>query len=193
MAKATGATYDVPFRRRRKGLTNYRKRLALASAGVRMVVRKSLKHVRVQFAEFEEKGDNVLATATSEELGEFGWKLNKNTPTAYLTGLLAGLKAKKKGIAKAVLDVGLHTPSKGALVFAALKGALDAGVDIPHGDGLFDEERLKGAHIAAYASSLKGKPEYEKMFSACLKVGVEPEKIPALFEEAKKKIVSKGV
>lgn len=191
MAKATSSTYDVPFKRRRRGLTNYKKRLVLARAGVRLVVRRSLKHVRVQFAEFSEKGDNILASASSEELPKYGWNLNRNTPTAYLTGLLAGKKAKAKGIKKAVFDIGLQTPSKSCLAFAALKGVLDSEVAVPHGKNLFDEERLRGVHVAAYASKLKGTPEYGKKFSGYLKRQVEPEKIPELFDAVKQKIMSK--
>ncbi len=190
MSRATKATYDVPFKRRRKGLTNYRKRLALAGAGVRLVVRKSLRHVKVQFTEFYAEGDKVLASASSEELSGYGWSSNRNSPTAYLTGLLAGKRAKAKGVSKAVLDIGLNTSSKGCLMFAALKGVLDAGVEVPHGENLFDEQRLRGAHIAAYASKLKGTPEYEKRFSGYLKSNVAPEKVPELFESAKQKIVS---
>ena len=47
-----------------------------------------------------------------------------------------------------MLDIGLKVPAKGAAVFAALKGMLDAGVDIPHGEEILPaEDRLNGAHI----------------------------------------------
>jgi len=39
-------------------------------------------------------------------------------------------------------------PAKGATVFAALKGMVDAGMKIPHGkDVLPSKERLAGKHI----------------------------------------------
>ena len=55
-------------------------------------------------------------------------------PRAYLTGYLAGKRAAKNGIEDAVLDIGLRGPAKGSAVFAALKGMIDAGIEIPHGE-----------------------------------------------------------
>ncbi|MEM4389826.1 MAG: 50S ribosomal protein L18 [Candidatus Micrarchaeia archaeon] len=190
MSEATGPTYDVPFRRRRKNLTNYRKRLALLKAGVRLVFRKSLNHTLVQLVEFSEKGDLVLACAHSSELRAFGWPPRANTPTAYLTGFLAAKRALAKGIKHAVLDAGLATPRKGGTAYAALKGALDAGLTVPAGDGIFDEARFAGRHIAEYARKLKGTPLYAKQFSAYIREGVEPERLPELFEQVKNKISS---
>ena len=70
-------------------------------------------------------------------------------PAAYLTGYLAGLRAVKDGVEEAVLDIGLKTPVKGGNLFAALKGMLDAGVDIPHGEEVIPaEDRLAGKHIS---------------------------------------------
>ena len=38
---------------------------------------------------------------------------------------------------------------KGSRIYAALKGILDAGLNIPHSDGIFpNEERIKGKHIS---------------------------------------------
>ena len=54
------------FSRRRKGITNYRKRLALLKSGVpRAVVRFSNAKVSIQIIEFANEGDKVLATALS--------------------------------------------------------------------------------------------------------------------------------
>jgi len=186
MAKATGPVYDVPFKRRRKGLTNYAKRLALVKGGKpRMVVRKSLKHVTVQFVKFGEKGDATIASANSAELKKFGWSDRSNLPTAYLTGALAAGKAKKKGVSEFVLDIGLSTASKGALPFGAAKGALDAGLKTRLAAEVIDEARIRGEHIAKYAESLKGSGTYEKRFSDYLKQGVQPEKLPEKFDEVK--------
>jgi len=190
MPKATGPTYDVPFRRRRRNLTNYAKRLALLKAGVRLVFRKSLSHALVQFVEFSERGDVVLACAHSSELKKFGWPVRANAPTAYLTGFLAGKRALAKGVKAAVLDAGLATPVKGGSPYAALRGAMDAGLSIPSGDGIFDEQRFRGEHIADYARKLKGTPDYEKRFSSYLKEGVEPERLPELFSQVKNRLLS---
>jgi len=150
MKMATGPRYRVPFRRRREGRTDYRHRAALIKSGVpRAVVRRSNKHVRVQFISFTAKGDVVLASAVSKELEGMGWTSSgKSTPGAYLTGLLAGKRAAEKGVETAVLDIGLREPTKGAVVFAALKGILDAGIDVPHGKEMLpSEDRLSGKHM----------------------------------------------
>ncbi len=147
---ATGPRYRVPFRRRREGRTDYRHRAALIKSGMpRAVVRKSNRHVRVQFVGFTDKGDVVLASAVSTELEKMGWTgSGKSTPGAYLTGLLAGKRAAEKGVEEAVLDIGLREPTKGAVVFAALKGILDAGIEIPHGEGVIpSDDRLTGKHM----------------------------------------------
>jgi large subunit ribosomal protein L18 len=41
------------------------------------------------------------------------------------------------------LDIGLHVPSKGTRVFAALKGVVDAGVEVPYSEDIVpDDERI---------------------------------------------------
>lgn len=148
---AQGARARVPFRRRRQGRTDYRRRLRLLRAGVaRAVVRRSLNQTQIQIIGYDERGDRVLATAMSNELREFGWTgATGNVPAAYLTGLLAGRRAKKGNVTKAVLDLGIQVPAKGGRLFAALRGMLDAGLDIPHGEGVAPtEERLRGTHLA---------------------------------------------
>ncbi len=144
---ATSPRTRVPFRRRREGKTDYKARLALLKSGeTRLVVRRSNGNVTVQFVDWAEEGDQIKATAVGRELEAKGWKHSpKSTPAAYLTGLLAGQRAKEAGIEDAVLDIGRHNPVKGSKVFAALKGVLDSGVWVPHGDGMFPEEgRLTG-------------------------------------------------
>ena len=47
-----------------------------------------------------------------------------------------------------MLDIGLSASSTGSRVFAALRGMVDAGLDIPHGVQVFpDDDRIHGAHI----------------------------------------------
>ncbi len=151
MRMARNAVYRVKMRRRREGKTDYRKRLAYLKSGKpRAVVRKSLRYITVQIVEYHEDGDRILVGVNSRKLKDYGWNGSfKNTPAAYLTGYLAGKMALKKGIEEAILDIGLQRPVKGSRVFAALKGMLDAGLSIPHGDGIFpSEERIKGLHIS---------------------------------------------
>lgn len=145
-----GPRYRVAFRRRREGRTDYRTRLALIkSRKTRVVVRRGSRTITVQFVDFNEKGDIVRAAATSHDLEQHGWaKGTTATPAAYLTGLLAGSRAKALGIGEAVLDLGRAQPVKGGRLFAALKGVLDAGVAVPHDAKVLpDPKRLQGEHL----------------------------------------------
>ncbi len=191
---AKNARYCVQYRRRREGKTNYRKRKALVVSGKpRLVVRGTLKNVLAQIVVAKPQGDEVLVSAHSRELKNYGWKAPRgNLPAAYLTGLLCGFKAKAKGVNEAILDIGLHTPSKGARVFAALKGVLDSGLEVPYGEEkLPDEKRIKGEHIAHYAKTLSANTEkYMSTFSKYLESKVSPESLPEHFAEVKKALVS---
>jgi large subunit ribosomal protein L18 len=148
---STGPRYRVHFRRRREGRTDYRVRLRLLASGrSRAVVRCSGRRVRVALVDFDPLGDKVVATADSGELGRIAFPRASlgSTPAAYLTGYLAGLRAKSHGTEGAVLDAGLHHPTAGGRLAAALKGLLDAGLEIPHGDEQFPSpDRLAGAHL----------------------------------------------
>ncbi len=192
---AHGPRYKVPRRRRREGKTNYYKRYIMVLSGKpRLVVRKTNKYIWVQLIIAKPEGDVTIAAAHSRELVKrFGWKGGTgNTSAAYLTGLLAGLRALKAGYNHAILDIGLHRPVKGARVFAALRGALDAGLEVPHSEEILpSEDRIRGEHVAKYATMLKeSNPElYEARFSLYLKRGLEPEKLPEHFEEVKSKIL----
>ncbi|MBN1280713.1 MAG: 50S ribosomal protein L18 [Candidatus Thermoplasmatota archaeon] len=147
-----GPRYHVKPRRHRQKKTDYRLRLKLLrSKQPRIVVRRSLKYIRVQFIGYDPKGDVVLASALSKELStDYGWKHSvSSTPAAYLTGVLAGKRAKDSGIEQGVLDIGLYRPTVGGILFASLKGILDAGVACPHDkDMLPKEERIHGAHLS---------------------------------------------
>jgi len=174
--------YQVKFRRRRAGLTDYYQRKRLVknaknkynAAKYRLVARITGKQVIAQVVYSTIAGDHVLASAYSKELERFGAKAGyKNYAAAYATGLLAGRRALKKvglfeqytGVGddeedevtgeimsvsfgkrtfyvdeldedrrplRVNLDVGLARTSLGAKVFGVLKGASDAGLDIPH-------------------------------------------------------------
>lgn len=153
---SSGPRYHVKFRRRRENRTDYRKRLALLKSGEpRAIVRKTLKNTIIQIAIYDEVGDRIVASANSVELKKLGWNFStKSVPAAYLTGYLAGKRALKKNYESAVLDIGMQRPTKGGRIFAALKGMLDAGMDIPHSDEILpDEERLIGRHISEEIAS----------------------------------------
>ena len=66
-------TYTVQFRRKRKGLTNYWKRLSiLTSNKPRLVVRKSLKNIQAAIIVYGKKGDIVKVSSHSSNLKKFG-------------------------------------------------------------------------------------------------------------------------
>ncbi len=192
---AKGSRYNVPYRRRREGKTDYHKRKALIlSKKPRLVVRGTLKNIIVQVIAAKPGGDEVLVSAHSIEiLKNYGWKAPRgNIPAAYLTGLLCGLKAKAKGIKEAVLDIGLRSPTKGARIFAALKGVLDAGLSVPYGEEkLPDANRIQGIHIAQYAKMLSANTEkYMATFSKYLENKVSPDSLPKHFAEVKKAVIA---
>lgn len=153
-----GPRYHVKPRRRREGLTDYRKRLRLLRSGkIRMVVRKSIKNTQIQLVEYKEGGDNILVSANSGELtSKYNWRFSTSTtPAAYLTGLLAGARAKKKGISECVLDCGRYQPVTGSKIFASVKGIVDAGVECPYNEEKIPaEDRLMGKHLDSNVSTI---------------------------------------
>ncbi len=188
-----GPSYKVPLRRRREGRTNYRKRFGLLLGGkTRLVVRRTNRYVIVQFVDFDLKGDKVVASAHSRELVKlYGWKgSGKSTCAAYLTGFLAGARFLQKGGREAILDIGLLKPTRGSRAFAALKGALDAGVRVPHSDEVLPTpERARCEHVAAYAAQLRQEnPEKFKRLFSQLASRVDPAELPKHFEEVLEKI-----
>jgi len=178
-----------PVNYRRKEKTNYRKRLRiLVSRKTRIVIRRSSTHIYVQAINYSPDGDKVLFTTSSKNLEKLGWKGGrKNIPTSYLTGLLAGKKAKEMGVKSAVLDIGLNPAIKGSKVFSVLTGLVDAGISIPHSEDVVEKnDRLSGSHIANHAKTAK---KEKGEFSLYQKNNFPVENFPKMFEEMKKKIM----
>ena len=182
----------VEFRRKREGKTNYKKRLnLLLGEKPRIVIRKSLKNITVQIMKYTPDGDIIVIGANSKELEKkFGWKFPRsNLPAAYLTGYLLGKKAIKKNIKDAILDIGLTNSIKGSKIYSALKGVLDAGLNVPCSKEMLpNEDSIKGAKIVDYAKKLLERGKYDKIFSSCVKKGIKVEDLPKHFEEVKGKI-----
>ncbi len=190
---AHGPNYKVKLRRIREGKTRYPKRLKLVKSGKpRLVVRKGLRNIIVQIIEYRPESDVTLLSVSSADLKRLGWKgYTANLPAAYLLGYLAGKRALERGVKEAVLDIGFTTPVRGAVVFAVLKGAIDAGLDVPHSEEAFpSEDRIRGEHVANYAKQLKeNDPErYKRQFSRYLERGLAPEDLPKHFEEILEKV-----
>lgn len=183
---ARSASYKVKFRRRREGLTDYYLRTKLLRSGLpRVIIRISNKHVRVLVVSSKPIGDITLATAFSQELRRFGWPFSfNNTPAAYLTAYLAGLRCLKKKVSEGILDVGLHKPVKGGRIYAACKGLLDAGFKIRLDESMLPEEsRLIGEHIVNYFKASGGRG-----FSRYVREGLKIEDMPKVFEEIRNRI-----
>jgi large subunit ribosomal protein L18 len=101
----------------------------------------------VQIHKPELTGDKVVASAHSRFLVQKGWKgSRKNIPAAYLTGYLAGKKAVSNGIKDAILYSGTRKYTQ--RMAAALKGVIDAGLEIPADqEALPAENRINGEHL----------------------------------------------
>ena len=103
--KAYFKRFQVKFKRRREGKTDYyaRKRLIIQEKNkyntpkYRLVVRFSNKNITTQIVYARIQGDVVLAAAYSHELPRYGVKVGlTNYASAYTTGLLLARRLLKK-------------------------------------------------------------------------------------------------
>ena len=102
------------------------------------------------------------------------------------------------------LDVGIRVTTCGARIFGAMKGATDGGLDIPHNEKRFpgynkdnkkfdaDElrARIMGEHVQDYQNKIRedDQEQFEKMWSAYVKVGQNPDELPELYASVHEKI-----
>ncbi|PGH06488.1 60S ribosomal protein L5 [Blastomyces parvus] len=105
---------------------------------------------------------------------------------------------------KVVLDVGLHRTSTGARVFAAMKGASDGGILIPHSESRFpgydietkelDAETLRryifAGHVAEYMETLADDDEerFKSQFQKYIDDEVDAGDLEEIYAEAHKAI-----
>mmetsp|Transcript_22738 Transcript_22738/g.73131 ORF Transcript_22738/g.73131 Transcript_22738/m.73131 type:complete len:205 (+) Transcript_22738:78-692(+) len=103
--KAYFKRFQVKYKRRREGKTDYRARKRLIAQDknkyntpkYRFVVRFSNRFVICQIVSAEVVGDKILAAASSKELGRYGLKVGlKNFAAAYCTGLLVARRLLQK-------------------------------------------------------------------------------------------------
>lgn len=192
MARKINQIRTVEQRRRRESKTNYKTRLGLLKSGkTRLVVRLSLNAVYAQIIKYEEKGDKVLAQASSKDLAKLGWNYGPNTSTSYLVGLLVAKNAQKANITESIMDVGIKSTMPASKIYAVLKGAIDAGLVVPCDEKVLPkQDRLTGKHIADYAKKLKAEDskKYEREFSKYIKQKIDPTKIESDFNACKAKI-----
>tara|TARA_Y100000310_G_C20656568_1_gene802254 strand:+ start:1054 stop:1635 length:582 start_codon:yes stop_codon:yes gene_type:complete len=189
---AQSKIHTIPFRRKLKEKTDYKKRLKLLMSGShRLVVRVSLNNLYVSVNKYSDEGDIVEVNIKSSALKKYGWKADTgNLPSAYLIGFIAGKIAKQKKIEKAILDIGLRSSVKGTRIYAAVAGAIDGGLNIPMGgENLPPKDRLNGTHISKYAEDIKeNKEKFESQFGGYIKRDINPVEIHKHFEEVKNKI-----
>jgi len=104
-SKAYFKRFQVKFRRRREGKTDYyaRKRLVVQDKNkyntpkYRLIVRSSNKDICCQIAYARLEGDRIVAAAYSHELPRYGIKVGlTNYAAAYCTGLLLARRILKK-------------------------------------------------------------------------------------------------
>ncbi len=112
-----------------------------------VTVQISNENTLVQIHKPELDGDKVLSSAHSRLLLNKGWKgSRKSIPAAYLTGYLAGKKALGKGVNNAVLYTGTRKYTQ--RIAAALKGIIDAGLEVPADAETFPaEDRINGKYL----------------------------------------------
>lgn len=178
---------SVQFQRKRKRLTNYRSRLKLLSSGSnRLVIRKTTHYILTQIVSYSDKGDLVIVSTNSKALKKYGWNLSfKNIPSAYLIGFALGKQALKKGVKKAILDAGTSKPCVKGRIYAAMKGVIDAGLDIPGSSSIFPgDDRISGKHIASYLKSQSSTTQ----FSTYKKNNVNDISLQELIKSVKNKI-----
>jgi large subunit ribosomal protein L18 len=140
--------YSKILRRLREEKTNYKKRGTMLM-GKRdfITVNITNENTQVQVLKPGVTGDQVIASAHSRYLLDKGWKgSRKSVPAAYLTGYIAGKKALGKGAKDAILYTGTRRYTQ--RMAAALKGVVDAGVQVPSDSETFPpEERINGEHL----------------------------------------------
>jgi len=140
--------YSKILRRLREEKTNYKKRGTMLM-GKRdfITVNITNENTQVQILKPGMTGDKVVASAHSRYLLEKGWKgSRKSVPAAYLTGYLAGKKALGRGANDAILYAGTRKYTQ--RMAAALKGVIDAGVQVPANEETFpSDDRINGEHL----------------------------------------------
>lgn len=150
---AHGKNQRLRYKRRRNGETDYRRRMRMLRGGsTRAVVRVTNTQTICQLIDYTTSGDEVAISIDGKTLvDKFGWPLDasrKSVPASYLSGYAMAKAAMAAGHDEAILDIGLAASTPGNRVFAALKGMVDAGLEIPHSeDVLPSDDRINGAHI----------------------------------------------
>ena len=176
-----------PLRRRREGLTDYRKRKRfILSRLPRVVCRISNRYISAAIVTVDQKGDRTVASVISKELSKLGWHFGlNNVPASYLTGCLLAKRASGLNLGEVILDMGLHTPTKGNKLFALTKGCIDSGLKVKFDESVApSEERIHGGHLAEFAGTQQTGVAFSKLRTA----GIDPKSITGEFNSLVTKI-----
>lgn len=192
----TKRDYVHIFRRRRAGMTDYRKRKGLISSRRPMFcVRMSNKYIYAQISEPNASGDLTICSASSRDLRKsYGWQGScKNLPASYLAGYLLGKRAIEKKVESAVVYTGVNRFIHGSRIACLIGGARDAGLKLDiDAKVLPKDDRVSGAHIEEYAKGLDGK-DSGGVFSELKSKGFDPSKCSTYFNSAKEALAKAAV
>merc|ERR1711908_26403 len=236
--KAYFKRFQVKYRRRREGKTDYyaRKRLVAQdknkynSPKYRFVVRFTNKDIICQVMSSKIAGDVCHTAAYAHELTRYGLPVgHTNYAAAYCTGLLCARRLLQKykldtkfpgteevtaefdecyvhneeddedgpAAFHALLDVGLKCTTLGSKVFAAMKGAFDGGLEIPHSEKKFfgydpdgkeydaeaHKERIFGGHVRGYMETMEADDpdKYKDHFSKFIEADIGCDDLEELY------------
>ena len=137
------------LKRKKMGVTDYRKRLSLLrSESTRLIIRPTGKGIVVQVADFAQEGDIILATVNANILKKTLGISGNNSQISYISGYYLGMKALSKGVEYAVVDTGRFKLTRGGRISCAIKGAVDAGLEINVSEEIFPpKDRIQGKHL----------------------------------------------
>merc|ERR1711953_19621 len=224
----TRKSYKPRFqtRKNRSKVTNYRKRTKMLRTNLknysniktRMVVRFTNSKVICQLIKAYTTGDKIILSATSDELKQYGLQVGlTNYSAAYGTGLLLAKKAmitnnftqedlkadsedeNARAKYRVFLDIGLKRNTRGSKAYAALKGAVDSGLDILHNaEKIFysndsdknDEEdntlycRIHGKTVGDYMKLLREEDnaKYTQQFSQFIANNINEDNIEEMYK-----------
>merc|ERR1711985_180561 len=236
--KAYFKRFQVKYRRRREGKTDYyaRKRLVAQDKNkyntpkYRFVVRFTNKDIICQVISSKIAGDVCHTAAYAHELPRYGLSVGlTNYAAAYCVGLLCArrllnkfkLDTKFPGTEEvdaefdecyvhneedgedgpaafhALLDVGIKTTTLGSKLFAAMKGAFDGGLEIPHSEKKFfgydpdakeydaeaNRDRIFGGHVRDYMESTEqdDPDKYAAHFKRFIDADIGPDDLEDLY------------
>merc|ERR1719453_329088 len=190
--KAYFKRYQVKFRRRREGKTDYCARLLVARRLLQKVGLDEIYEGNLTY-EGEDEEDDDFEYSPEVVTSEY------NKRTYYVEEL-----NDDKNPFHALLDVGIITTSTGSRVFGALKGAVDGGLDVPHSEKRFPgydrdgkeydadvhKERIFGEHVAEYMRYLieEDAAKYATQFAEYVANEIEVDDIEDLYLDTHKAI-----